>query len=823
MKRTLTPRLTIAVAALRSRVLGTVLLGSVLLGATLSAGCSRDEVDHTGGAHEPGNRTVRRLTLEATETVPETEIDLAPRIVSKIRASTSTAWKTRNTTASATQEPRLAVAPEFAWQYKLEELAGPAQVRIPGPFDATKFTQVKLHIGSRNKGLVSLGFHPEGGSVVRSTTHNLAPGKAFQTLTFDVPEIAARKSRLTEITVRLQCKSGSVLLFGLDLLWRSRLGVLPHPDLGPRLVTVGDGERDAVGISTRRSASTSFMTTPGTLLRFSFGVPGPLISRGSRSRLRVHVVGDEDGATIEKVYLLAARPAKTAWQHAAISLGKLGDQRVTATWQVEGDDQVEGDGQSDAVCAIAETAMVRRDPAPRRVLLITSDTHRGDHIGSAARTVGLRTPVIDELAARGVLFDDCLSTTNITNPSHVAMMTGVHPRDTGILDNHTAMADSAATLAEAFREAGFLTYAALSVRHLSDEISGLGQGFDRVSAPESTRTAASTIDILVDWIRESEGLPLFIWLHLFDPHAPYTPSQATAKSYYEGDPHDRSNQLPAPGPIARIRLKKLGLDGVRDLEYPRALYKAEITELDAQLRDLLTLPQMSDAVISFTSDHGEAFGDHGIFYAHNELYPYNLHVPMILYWPDAPAGVRTRRPVSHLDLGRTLLDLAGARDTRFPGANLVDSLDATAVAAPPRYAIGDHGFEVSVTHEGWHLQLRLRANTLVDGSRPRLRHSVELYYLPDDPNGRNDRSTAEFERARTMRRMAIDWLASRSLRDWRGGDSGDAATLSRLEALGYTVAAPGDRQAPTMPLDCTCERCGVFADADPEGSATDDE
>jgi arylsulfatase A-like enzyme len=116
------------------------------------------------------------------------------------------------------------------------------------------------------------------------------------------------------------------------------------------------------------------------------------------------------------------------------------------------------------------------------VLLVTSDTHRGELLGTTAGGL-VRTPALDALAARGVVFLDAMSTSNATNPSHAALMTGLHPRDTRVVTNRDPLARRAVTLAERFAAAGYRTAATYSAFHLDDATSGLGQGFDRYEGP----------------------------------------------------------------------------------------------------------------------------------------------------------------------------------------------------------------------------------------------------------------------------------------------------------------------------------------------------
>ena len=108
------------------------------------------------------------------------------------------------------------------------------------------------------------------------------------------------------------------------------------------------------------------------------------------------------------------------------------------------------------------------------------------------------------------------------------MMTGMHPRDTGITDNETPLAERASTLAEAFQAAGYRTLAVTSAFHLAPSHSGLAQGFDRYSAPLGvTRRGRATLDALEPWI-EVRGEPLFVFVHVFDAHSPYRPEAEAA-------------------------------------------------------------------------------------------------------------------------------------------------------------------------------------------------------------------------------------------------------------------------------------------------------
>ena len=434
------------------------------------------------------------------------------------------------------------------------------------------------------------------------------------------------------------------------------------------------------------------------------------------------------------------------------------------------------------------------------MLLVTSDTHRGDFIGAAARPAGVLTPNLDRLAARGVTFQDCWASTNVTNPSHIALMTGESPRDTGVHDNRTQLADAAPTLAESFRDLGYRTWAALSSRHLRHEVSGLGQGFDRVAAPfpTETRRAGDTLAVVDGWLAEADGSPVFLWVHLFDAHTPYDPPAEHAELYWPPakDPMDPS--LPDPG-LPEDLLAPAKLQGLRDLDYPIAQYKGEVSYLDAQLGGLLERQPFVDGVVAFVADHGESLGEHRIFYGHSGLYPQTIHVPLILSWPDGPRGERQMDPVQQIDVSRTLLDLVGAEALPFPGRSLLESrrVDGGDGKSAARFALSAHGLEASVTLDGHHLLLELRNHQELSDLDRSEKHAFRMYDLVQDPECRVDIAGADPARAKSLHGILVEWLQSPKDLGWAGETSEDPELLAALEELGYATGPrdPGGRGA----------------------------
>lgn len=504
-------------------------------------------------------------------------------------------------------------------------------------------------------------------------------------------------------------------------------------------------------------------------------------------------------------------PNGTLWESVELKLPDITTE-ATISFSLEGTTK-------DAVHLIANPRLVHAGTNPQTVLLITSDTHRADHLGTHAFGL-VKTPALVGLAERGVLFEDTFCATNITNPSHMALLTGLEVRDHQIVNNGTPITRDAATLAEAFQAAGWRTLGCVSVNHLSDKNSGLGQGFDRLlSPPDSTRSVVETMAELERAMKDFEGEPLFCWLHVFDAHSPYEPPAPFDRAHYSKtkNPRDPSRQLAYPGKFLPVSMR-----GVTDMEWPVAQYKGEIDFLDTQLAILFELPRFQESVIAFTADHGECFGAHGVYWDHSGVYPDTVHVPLIMSWPGAPRGERTLSPVSQLDVGRTLLNLAGLKSASFPGRDLRWAID-TPEDTRPRFALSSHGYSASLSLDGWFCVLNLRGHQGATETQPFIAHSVELYHRAEDLACSTDLlkgapSNEELTRAKQMRAEIINWLSSAPEQGLGGATDASSERVANLAALGYAGEEGARVEGEAwFPSTCSagangapCEQCAPF-------------
>lgn len=406
------------------------------------------------------------------------------------------------------------------------------------------------------------------------------------------------------------------------------------------------------------------------------------------------------------------------------------------------------------------------------VVVITVDTLRADHLGCYGYEKA-HTPHIDGLAREGVRAKHAVAATPLTLPSHVSLFTGLEPPAHGVRSNGSfELSDEAVTLAERFEAAGYRTQAFVSamVLHRSRN---LDQGFDgyddelwsqrhKRAALIRERSAKATMNRVLTWLdasspSASSSVPYFLWVHLFDPHAPYRP------------PADDAAKAATP-------------------------YDGEIASVDRQIGRLLDAlrkrGELDDTILVFTSDHGESLGEHGESTHAIFIYESTVHIPWILRFPaKVPAGTVYDGAVRSVDLMPTVLGLVGLAPGQSQGTDLSRALAGQAPSpSPPQYSESlypelEYGMAplYGLRSDEW---------TYIRAPRP------ELYDRVEDPGetqnlldaSRASASVENHERAAELDNMLSEMLA-RSERMSIGAKATpiDAQTAEMLAALGYTA------------------------------------
>ncbi|QDV05490.1 Sulfatase [Planctomycetes bacterium Poly30] len=425
-------------------------------------------------------------------------------------------------------------------------------------------------------------------------------------------------------------------------------------------------------------------------------------------------------------------------------------------------------------------------PTPPTVLFVTFDTSRADHFSAIRPDSVSRTPHFDRIASEGVLYTNCYSATNVTNPSHVSLMTGVSPRDSKIVDNHTPLHHSATTLAESFEAAGYQTYAVLSAFHLGHELSGLGQGFQRLdTTPDFARPGEETLRVARDWIEDAAGSPLFLWVHLFDPHAPYRLPDSKLRQLLEGrpDPYAGESHIRAPLRVEPAWVKNAGF---KDPAFVTALYGGGVEYLDDLFGQLLENDRFDAATVVVTADHGEGLGERDVWWDHSGAFYPMLHVPLAIRDAEVEPGTVVTEPVENRGIARRLLELlelpaAGIEGPEIPLA------PGVVPAERDRFAMAAHGGSASYSRGDWLLEMFLRERDVDSSGRIHALGSCYLYDTKLDPGCRKNLVAVEYERAKEMRARLIEWVEAAEITGMNPMNHDvDPRVLEKLASMGYS-------------------------------------
>jgi tetratricopeptide (TPR) repeat protein/arylsulfatase A-like enzyme len=390
------------------------------------------------------------------------------------------------------------------------------------------------------------------------------------------------------------------------------------------------------------------------------------------------------------------------------------------------------------------------------VLILTMDTTRADHIGCYGHR-GVQTPTIDGLARQGVLFAKAFTASPSTLPGHSSILTGLYPYHHGARANGSfRLGPDNVTLAEILQANGYATAAFVSA-YVLDSRFGLDQGFSLYDDDLSKgvkyaehmfreRPAQYTNDAALEWFQSLGDSKFFVWIHYFDPHAPYLP----------------------PEPLRT--------------QYADRPYDGEIAYTDAEIGRLLSgldkLGVLKNTLIVLAGDHGEGLGEHGEATHSLLVYDATLRTPLIFCLPKrGPLGKVVERQVSNVDIAPTILDLAGIKtDVRFDGSSLIRGPQAhdDTIYAETISTLVLHGWSPLFC-------VRQQDAKYIHAPRP------ELYDLKKDPKELNNLLDERPEQVALLSRKLEEHIGS----DLFGADAlaqmvtMDQETADKLADLGY--------------------------------------
>lgn len=335
---------------------------------------------------------------------------------------------------------------------------------------------------------------------------------------------------------------------------------------------------------------------------------------------------------------------------------------------------------------VGERTDGKKKTARPDIIVIVLDATRADHSGFSYDYVRDTMPTIDRLAGDAIVFDRVFAQAPYTTCSVPTMFTGVSWGAHGVIRGRNRLSDGEETLAESLRASGYQTLGISATPNHSAQL-GMAQGYDEFVQLWEGADWRTSIDPMfaVERLRERlrRGLdekPLFLMLHLVPPHAPYTPPadfRHWCDPEYDG-PCNGTDKY-----IKSIRGRQETVSAA-DLDEMVALYDGNLRFSDAAVEKVLEtldgIDRLTRAVVVITSDHGEAFYEHGRLGHNTTVYDEMLRVPLIVRFPASMevASVDPSALISLEDLTPTLLGLAGLtpspRSTGFdflagPGRN----------------------------------------------------------------------------------------------------------------------------------------------------------
>ena len=412
------------------------------------------------------------------------------------------------------------------------------------------------------------------------------------------------------------------------------------------------------------------------------------------------------------------------------------------------------------------------DVEQQNMLLFSADTFRADNLAAYG---GLRAiaPELNEFAAECVVFRQARSPSSWTFPAHAALFSGLYPTRAGTVSRSDVLADEVTTLAEHFADHGYRTIAITERGYVSRNL-GLAQGFEWFE--EWGAGLELTLQRTFERLADDDGRPLFLFVHSYRAHHPYEIDDVTRERLgIEDKFHELAQRLPTrerpDRRIARekrVRLERLYRGASADLSRGFEVFR----------QHLITCGLYDHATLVFTSDHGEAFYEHGVGQHGCGVWDELLRVPLLIRAPGLAAGTRDGA-ASLVDIPRTMSRLAGLEPhpdwggedlMTFTGQRTIYAFQCSNTGPPNHVAIIEGSYKLVTTTDE-------RSTTPGD--------AVELAYdLEGDPREQTDVRTADWVAPLYERRRASLTHQMQALYSGRAKEL-SSEQAAQLEALGY--------------------------------------
>jgi arylsulfatase A-like enzyme len=480
-----------------------------------------------------------------------------------------------------------------------------------------------------------------------------------------------------------------------------------------------------------------------------------------------------------------------------------------------------------AIVTLADAYIDRKENLPQQtstknqpnILLIVVDTLRSDFISAYGFPHSI-TPNIDELAREGVLYENAISASPWTTPSHASLFTGQYPSRNGVDGRNILLDPASKTLAAELSRNGFQTAGFINNVYIRRQ-TGLGRGFQQYEEfwgrnecssimllvellrekfnPREDTGAMETRNAINDWLHHdwTTRHPFFLFVHLMEPHAPYgTPASKVQKFLPPGvTPQQAAKVNQDPEIFISGKLKMTA----RDFEILTALYQNDINYVDSVIggiiQDFKQRNLLDNTLVIFTSDHGEHFGDHGLMSHELSLYDVLLHVPLIIRFPNRHySGTRIKETVQTIDIfpsimrflkSESKLDIQGFSllpdlferknhpyaFSEYNNLRAADKMERRFPDLPPA-RLWNKKVLKSVRDAHW------KFIWASDGTR-------ELYSIQDDPYEKNNLSQSNPDEVKKLQAVLGKWSTSFKPSSFYQNEEISREALDELRSLGY--------------------------------------
>ncbi len=448
----------------------------------------------------------------------------------------------------------------------------------------------------------------------------------------------------------------------------------------------------------------------------------------------------------------------------------------------------------------------RRQVKRPNVLLISLDTVRKDHcsVYDYSRDT---TPNLRRFAEQGARFDLAYSACSSTAPSHASMFTSLYPPAHQVLSNGYTLGQEYNTLAEHLSSVGYQTAACVSSFVLHPKF-GLAQGctfYDVDFKAENQsitkeyfpdqpdvvdQRAGATTQKAIDWLKNKRNpeSPFYMFLHYFDPHAPYDPPEPFMSRF--------ASQKNEPTYFEKL-IAKIQNDKSAYLEKIINLYDGELAFTDHEIgkvfESLKYLGLEEDTLVVLTSDHGEGLGQHNLVGHSFNIYEEQVRVPLLFRWPNhIPKGLELSSPVEGVDIMPTILDLISVnrKGLSLHGQSMAPALLGGAEHDKDRPVYLFREYYTGREVEGLYKNSFLKGNKFavrkgkwkyIEGKEE---NSQELFNLSSDPRELDNIYTKFPKKASELSAELESWVAKYTQKGLTKKNI-PKEDLERLKALGY--------------------------------------